>query len=217
MRRDRIKILYEDKFIIIVSKPPKLLTISTDKEKENTMFHKVLLYEKQKNKNNKIFIVHRLDKDTSGLLIFAKDEITKRKLQENWNDVKRYYMALVEGNLKKKQDTIKSYLKETKTFLTYSTKDKSGKLAITRYKVIKESNNYSLLDIEILTGRKNQIRVHMKDINHPIVGDKKYDSKTNILNRLGLHAYKIIFKHPITKKELVIEDKVPIAFVNIFK
>ena len=217
MRRDRIKILYEDKFIIIVSKPPKLLTISTDKEKEKTMYHQVLTYVKQKHKSNKIFIVHRLDKDTSGILIFAKDEITKRKLQENWNEVKRYYIALVEGNLKKTQDTIKSYLKETKTLLTYSTKDKSGKLAITKYKVIKENKNYSLLDIEILTGRKNQIRVHMKDINHPIVGDKKYDSKTNIINRLGLHAYKIVFKHPITKKELVIEDKVPTAFVNIFK
>ena len=113
MRRNRIKILYEDKFIIIVSKPAHLLTISTDKEKENTMFHKLLLYEKQKNNNNKIFVVHRLDKDTSGILIFAKDEITKKKLQENWKDVKRYYIALVEGNLTKKKDTIISYLKET--------------------------------------------------------------------------------------------------------
>ena len=212
MRKDRIKILYEDKSIIVVSKPTHLLTISTENEKERTMFHKVIEYERKKNKNNKIFIVHRLDKDTSGIIVFAKSERVKKILQDNWDKTKRYYMAIVEGIPKEKEKTIKSYLKENSRLMTYSTNEKDGKLAITKYKLIKHSKKYSLLDIEILTGRKNQIRVHMKDINTPIIGDKKYGAKTNPINRLGLHAYKLIFTHPITKQEMEIVDKLPQEF-----
>ena len=215
MRSDRIKILYEDKSIIVVSKPSNLLTISTTNEKDRTMFHKVLEYERKKNKNNKVFIVHRLDKDTSGILVFAKNEKVKKILQNNWNDVKRYYIAIVEGVPSKKQDTIKSYLKETKTLMTYSN-NKDGKLAITKYNVLKSNKKYSLLDIEILTGRKNQIRVHMQDIGHPIIGDKKYSAATNPINRLGLHAYKITLKHPITSEEMTFEDKIPKEFIDLF-
>lgn len=212
MRKDRIKILYEDKSIIVVSKPSHLLTISTENERERTMFHKVIEYERKKNKNNKIFIVHRLDKDTSGIIIFAKNERVKKILQDNWDKTKRYYMAIVEGIPTDKEKTIKSYLKENSRLITYTTTDSDGKLAITKYKLIKHSKKYSLLDIEILTGRKNQIRVHMSDNKTPIIGDKKYGAKTNPINRLGLHAYKIIFTHPITKNEMVIEDKLPLEF-----
>ena len=212
MRKDRIKILYEDKSIIVVSKPTHLLTIATQNEKERTMFHKVIEYERKKNKNNKVFIVHRLDKDTSGIIVFAKSEKIKKILQDNWDKTKRYYMAIVEGIPKEQEKTIKSYLAENSRLITYSTNESKGKLAITKYKLIKHSKKFSLLDIEILTGRKNQIRVHMKDNNTPIVGDKKYGSTTNPMNRLGLHAYKIIFKHPITNKEMVIEDKLPKEF-----
>lgn len=212
MRKDRIKILYEDKSIIVVSKPTHLLTIATQNEKERTMFHKVIEYERKKNKNNKVFIVHRLDKDTSGIIVFAKSERIKKILQDNWDKTKRYYMAIVEGIPKEQEKTIKSYLAENSRLITYSTNESKGKLAITKYKLIKHSKKFSLLDIEILTGRKNQIRVHMKDNNTPIVGDKKYGSTTNHMNRLGLHAYKIIFKHPITNKEMVIEDKLPKEF-----
>ncbi len=212
MRKDRIKILYEDKNIIVVSKPTHLLTIATQNEKERTMFHKVIEYERKKNKNNKVFIVHRLDKDTSGILVFAKSERIKKILQDNWDKTKRYYMAIVEGIPKEQEKTIKSYLAENSRLITYSTNESKGKLAITKYKLIKHSKKFSLLDIEILTGRKNQIRVHMKDNNTPIVGDKKYGSTTNPMNRLGLHAYKIIFNHPITNKEMVIEDKLPKEF-----
>jgi len=213
----KMKILYEDKYIIVVDKPSGILSISTDKEKEKTMFHYVLEYLKKKNKNNKVFIVHRLDKDTSGIMIFAKDMKTKNYFQNNWDKIERKYVTIVEGVVLKEKDEIRSYLKETKTLLTYSSKDKSGKLAITRYKNICENNNYSLLEINILTGRKNQIRVHMKDINHPIIGDKKYGSKTNPINRLGLCANSIKFIHPVTKKEMHIEVAIPSNFLKLFE
>lgn len=215
MKKERLDIIYEDKFIIVVNKPPKLLTVATDKEKERTLFHKVIEYEKKKNKNNKIFIVHRLDQDTSGLVIFAKNEKVKYLLQDNWDSVKRKYIAVVEGKVVKNSETIKSYLKENNRFMTYST-NSDGKLAITKYNLLKMSKSYSLLDIEIYTGRKNQIRVHMNDIGHPIVGDRKYGAKTNPLGRLGLHAYLLEFTHPITKKYLKLESNYPELFINMF-
>lgn len=216
MKKDKIKIIYEDKHIIVVDKPPHLLTIATNNEKEKTMFHKVILYEKQKNKNNKIFVVHRLDKDTSGLLVFAKNELIKNKLQDSWNDTKRGYIAVVEGKVEKKNDTIKSYLIEEKNFITHSTNKEKGKMAITKYRCINKSKAFSLLDIEILTGRKNQIRVHMKEMNHPIIGDKKYGAKTNPLKRLGLHANRLEFYHPVTREYMIFESKVPKEFVSMF-
>lgn len=218
MKKDKINIIYEDKFIIVVNKPAKLLTISTDNEKERTLFHKVISYEKSKNKNNKVFIVHRLDRDTSGLIVFAKNEKVKKILQDNWDkNVKRKYVAVVEGKVQKENGTIKNYLKETSTFMTYSSdKPECGKLAITKYKVLNKSKSYTLVDIEILTGRKNQIRVHMNDMNNPIIGDKKYGAKTNPLNRLGLHAYLLEFKHPVTNQLLTFETNLPTLFLNMF-
>lgn len=211
-KKDKLKILYEDKSIIIISKPSNLLTIGTNKEHNNTLYRKVSEYVKKQHKSNKIFIVHRLDKDTSGIIAFAKTEQVKRVLQRNWDKTKRKYIALVEGKVTK-GDTIKNYLAETKTLKTYITNDKKiGKLAITKYKPIKGNKEYTLLDIEILTGRKNQIRVHMESINHPIVGDKKYNSKKNPIRRMCLHATYLEFIHPITNKRLIIEDKYP----NIF-
>ncbi len=211
-KKDKLKILYEDKSIIIISKPSNLLTIGTNKEHNNTLYRKVSEYVKKQHKSNKIFIVHRLDKDTSGIIVFAKTEPVKRILQRNWDKTKRKYVALVEGKVAK-GDTIKNYLAETKTLKTYITNDKKiGKLAITKYKPIKGNKEYTLLDIEILTGRKNQIRVHMESINHPIVGDKKYNSKKNPIRRMCLHATYLEFIHPITNKRLIIEDKYP----NIF-
>ena len=214
MRKEKISILYEDKDIIIVSKPSNLLTISTDNEKEKTMFHKVIEYERKKNKNNKVFIVHRLDKDTSGIIIFAKNMKAKNYLQENWDKTKRYYIAVLEGKLKEGGEC-KSYLKENKNHIVYSTNEKDGKFAHTKYNILKTNKKYSLVDIEILTGRKNQIRVHMSDIKHPIIGDKKYNSKINPIKRMALHAYKIEFIHPITKKLIIIEDNIPKDFLKL--
>lgn len=215
--QDNIDIIYEDKYIIVVNKPSGLLTISTEKEKEHTLYSIISNCVKEKNKNNKIFIIHRLDKDTSGIIIFAKDEKTKKLYQDNWNNIIKYrgYTAVVEGIPEKQQDTITLYLKENKNLKVYPSKN--GVKAITKYKVTKSNNKYSLLDIEILTGKKNQIRATMEYINHPIVGDIKYSSKDKSLNRLGLHAHKLIIMNPITKKETIFETKMPNSFINITK
>ncbi len=216
-KNDKLKILYEDKTLIVISKPSGLLTIGTNKENNNTLYRKVSEYVKKQHKSNKIFIVHRLDKDTSGIIVFAKTEPVKRILQRNWDKTKRKYIALVEGKINQK-DIIKNYLAETKTLRTYITNDKKiGKLAITKYQPIKSNKEYTLLDIEILTGRKNQIRVHMENINHPIVGDKKYNSKKNPIRRMCLHATYLEFIHPITNKKVIIEDRYPIIFDKLIE
>lgn len=214
---NNIKIVYEDKDIIVVNKPHNLLTISTEKEKEKTLYHLVGNYIKSKNKNAKIFVVHRLDKETSGLVLFAKNERIKLLYQSKWNDIVKYrgYVAVVEGILEKKKDTIKLNLKEENNLKVYVSKD--GKEAITIYNVINENKKYSLLDVEIKTGRKNQIRVSMKHINHPVLGDSKYSSKDNSLKRLALHAYKLILINPINNKELKFEIDIPESFKHITK
>ena len=219
MKKDKLDIIYEDKYIIVVNKPSHLLTISTDNEKEKTLFHKVLMYEKKKNKNNKVFIVHRLDKDTSGLVLFAKDEKIKYKLQNNWDkDTKRSYVTIVHGKTKNKE-VLKSYLAETKTLMVYSTLDKKiGKLAITEYEKLMENKKFTLLKINIKTGRKNQIRVQLSDINNPIVGDKKYsDNKFDPLRRLCLHANYLEIIHPVTNKKMVFETKIPNEFISLME
>ena len=219
MKKDKLDIIYEDKSIIVVNKPSHLLTISTDNEKEKTLFHKVMLYEKRKNKSNKVFIVHRLDKDTSGLVLFAKDEKIKYKLQNNWDkETKRGYVAVVHGKTKDK-DTLKSYLVETKTLLVHSTPDKKlGKLAITEYKRILENKKLTLLKINIKTGRKNQIRVQLADNGNQIVGDKKYgENKFDPLRRLCLHANYLEIVHPVTNKKIVFEIDIPKMFLNLFE
>lgn len=214
---ERIDIIYEDKDIIVVNKPAGLLTVSTDKEKEKTLFHKVYMYIKKKNKNNKVFVVHRLDKDTSGIVLFAKSESIKVKFQNNWDALakERSYIAMVHGDVEQSRGEVISYLKETKTLYTYSTDDhKEGKKAITCYRVVNKTNKYSLMDIMIKTGRKNQIRVHMKDIGHPILGDSKYGIKDNC-KRMYLHAYKLTIINPITNKEMTFETDVPNEFVKL--
>ena len=216
-KKEKLDILYEDKFLLAVNKPYNLLTIGTDKERDNTLYRKVSDYVKKQHKSNKIFVVHRLDKDTSGIVLFAKSQEIKNLLQLTWDNTERKYVALVEGSLKK-GETIKSYLAETKTLYTYSTTNpRLGKLAITKYEPIICSKEYSLLKIHILTGRKNQIRVHMHDINHPIVGDKKYDSKKNPIRRMCLHATFLKFKHPSTGKFIEISSKYPEIFEKLVK
>lgn len=215
-----LDIIYEDDEIIVINKPAGLLSISTDNEKSNTAYHIVMNYLKHNNPNNKIFVVHRLDRDVSGIIIFAKNERIKHLLQNSWNDLVlvRDYVAVVEGNVEKSSDTIKSWLKENSSKIVYSSnKNDDGKEAITHYNKLKSNNKYSLLDIHIYTGRKNQIRVHMKDIGHSIVGDKKYGAKTDPLRRLGLHAPILEFKHPITKKIMHFEVPTPIEFAKLFK
>lgn len=218
-KKDKLNIVYEDKNYIVVDKPSGLLTVSTEKEKENTLFHKVLTYLKQKNKNNKVFIVHRLDKETSGLVLFVKNEKLKNLLQKDWDNLVklREYIAIVEGKPREKEECLKNYLVEDKTLKVHETKNnKIGKLAITKYKVITSIDKYSLLRIEIKTGRKNQIRVQLSNIGNPIIGDKKYNSKSNPIHRMGLHANKLIIINPITKKEMIFETDVPNDFLRLF-
>ena len=210
----KMNIIFENKEILVVDKNPHELTIATEKREKNTLYEQASAYVKKQFPKNKIFIVHRLDKDTSGLVIFAKNTDVKTRLQNNWDNVKREYIAIVEGKMPKKKDTLKSYLAEDKTYRVYSTKDKTkGKLAITEYEVLKENNKYSLLKINIKTGRKNQIRVQLSDIGHPIVGDKKYHN--NDFKRLALHANLIEFTDK--GKEYHFETKYPNEFNKLFK
>ena len=212
----KMHIIYEDKELLVVDKEAKKLTMATEKKESNTLYHEAREYVKKQYPKNKIFIVHRLDKDTSGLVIFAKNEQKKLSLQNNWSKVKREYYCIVEGHLSKKKDTLKSYLIETKTLDIYETKDsKKGKLAITEYEVLKENKNYSLLKISIKTGRRNQIRVQLSSIGHPIVGDKKYSSKSDPIHRLCLHAYLLDFNEK--NKNYHFETKYPKEFARIIK
>lgn len=214
MKKDKLDIVYEDKNIIVINKPAHLLTIATNDEKINTLYHKVYEYEKKKNKNNKVFIVHRLDKDTSGLVLFAKSEKLKHLLQEDWNNLAkiREYYAIVEGNVKKDEERIEEYLKETKTLQTIKTSKEKGKLAITEYKVLKRTNAFSILQVFIETGRKNQIRVALQGINHPIIGDKKYGSTKNPLRRVCLHASRLVLENPLTHEEMEFTSRIPKEF-----
>ena len=210
----KLNIIFEDKNLLIVDKPAKQLTIKTNKQEKNTLYEEASNYVKKKHPKNKVFIVNRLDRDTSGIVVFAKNESLKKELQDRWNDIAiRKYIAIVEGKMTKNRGTYKSYLVEDKFLKTHSTNDrKKGKLAITHYEVINEMNGYSVLDIKIDTGRKNQIRVHLSEDNHPIVGDKKYNARRNPISRLGLHAYYLELKVPEYKESLVLETKLPQVF-----
>ncbi len=203
-------ILFEDDQIIVVNKPSGLLTISTNKEKEKTLYHIVSDYLKSTNKYAKVFIVHRLDKDTSGIVILAKNEKIKNQLQENWNEYVRLreYVAICHGKFKEKTGRIVQKLAETKTNLVYVSKKNDGKEAITNYKVVKENDKYSMLSIEIETGRKNQIRVAMSTLKNPIVGDDKYGFKDKE-SRLYLHANRLKIYYPVIKKDILFETSIP--------
>ena len=211
------EILFEDDHIIVVNKPSGLLTIATAKEKDRTLYHIVREYLVSKDRNARVFIVHRLDKDTSGVVVLAKDEKTKNQLQENWNEYVslREYVAVVHGHLKKDSDRIVQMLSETKTNLVYVSKKEDAKEAITNYKVVKTSDKYSLVSINIETGRKNQIRVAFNSLGNPIVGDKKYGDIKDNENRLYLHANRLKMYYPVIKKDILFETSTPNEFKKI--
>ena len=213
-----LDILYEDDYLIAINKPCGLLSISNEKEKEITAYRMVSDYVKANNKNKYIFVLHRLDQDTSGVLVFAKNEKIRDRMQDNWNTIvkKRGYIAIVDGKLSG-SDTIHTYLLENRQQFVYSSKNKQGKEAITHYSVIKNNNNYSLVQVFIDTGRRNQIRVHLSEKGFPIVGDKKYKCKSNPIKRLCLHANILEFIHPVTKKLVHIESDIPNDFNKIIK
>ena len=211
-----LKIIYEDNDIIVIDKPTKILSISNYKEREETLYRKVSDYLKKE--GNKVFVIHRLDYDTSGVIMFAKNMKIQKLYQDNWNTLakEREYTAIVEGNINDKGH-IESYLKETKTLLVYSSKDKNGSFAITDYVKIKSNNKYSLIKVYILTGRRNQIRCHLSDIGHPIVGDSRYKAKSNPINRLALHASTLKIINPLTNELMIFKSEVPKSFLEIIK
>ncbi|NDP21230.1 MAG: RluA family pseudouridine synthase [Paludibacter sp.] len=216
----KLKVIFEDAYLIVVEKKEGLLTVSTGNSDETTAFSILKEYVKKNSPQNRIFVVHRLDRETSGVIMFAKSKEVQLILQENWHRIitRRVYVALVEGKVEKEQDTIVTWLTENEKSLKIhsSSTDNGGQQAITHYKRIKSNENYSLLEIELETGRKNQIRVHMQEIDHPVVGDKKYGAGTSPIARLGLHARLLAFYHPITTEIVSFETPVPRNFLNIF-
>ena len=213
-------ILFEDEHLIVVNKPAKLLSVANEKEKTRTAYHMVTDYVKSQYIDNRIYVLHRLDRDTSGVLMFARDPETKELFQSRWNEIvtRRGYKALVEGTPCPERGTIRSYLVETKTHMIFSGDPGPGaREAITNYEVVKTGGGYSLLDISIDTGRKNQIRVHMKELGCPIAGDKQYGARTNPIGRLCLHANELSFNHPVTGEPVTFLAKTPRDFNRVFR
>lgn len=215
-----LQIIYEDEYLLVVNKSAGLLTIASSKENHVTAYRQLTEHVKQQHPKNRIFIVHRLDRDTSGIMLFAKTETVKRAFQDNWKQMikKRQYTAVIEGKMQHQEQTMTSWLKETSTHKMYATREKSGgKKAILRVKQRIKSKRYSLVEIELETGRKNQIRAQMEEVNTPIVGDKKYGALTNPIGRLALHANLITFIHPIHHRTLQFTQEVPASFYQLVK
>lgn len=214
-----LDIVYKDQDIIVINKPAGLLTIATDKEKRRTAYSVLSKFVKTESPDNKIFIIHRIDRETSGLLMFARSEKVKQQVQESWNATisQRTYIGVVEGDVAPPGGTRTSWLTESKAFIVYSSqKQGSGKKAVTHYKKVMGNTTLSMLQIHLETGRKHQIRVHMQDLAHPVIGDKKYGSKLNPLGRMGLHAQVLAFVHPTTGKLYSFDTGIPKEFLKLF-
>lgn len=217
-RHPRIKLVYEDDDILVVDKGYGLLSVDTEtskKSKIDTAYSILREYVKSKHPSNKIFIVHRLDRDTSGLMVFAKTIEAKEAMQHNWNNIvlERKYVALLDGEMEKDSGEIRTHLAETSQHEVYSTDDPAeGKLAVTRYKVRRKGKGHTLAEFSLDTGRKNQIRVHARDLGFPITGDKKYGNGAGPLHRLALHAETLRFAHPITRLDMNFTSQVPSQF-----
>ncbi|MBI4372221.1 MAG: RluA family pseudouridine synthase [Candidatus Omnitrophica bacterium] len=217
LREFGIQIVHEDEAVIVIEKPAGLLTVSTEKVREKTAFYQTFEYVRQSAsyKSARIFIVHRLDKEASGLIVFAKNMSAKTWLQLSWKKFEKRYFAVVRGTLKEKSGTISSHLEENKFLSVHSGKPtEKSKLAVTKYMVLKSNGKYSLLEVTLETGRKHQIRVHLADLGHPIVGDERYGSKDKFYGeertkRIALHACYLAFDHPVTKKRVEFKSGLP--------
>jgi RluA family pseudouridine synthase len=213
-----LPILHEDRDILVVEKPSGLLTIGTDRNKSRTAHYLLNDYVRKGDpkSRNRVYVVHRLDKDTSGVLIFAKSEQAKKFLQENWEHTDKRYLAVVHGRVLPKEGKISTYLAENSAQRVYSTPDVAkGKLSHTEYKVLKVAKGLSLVEIHLLTGRKHQIRVHFAEKGHPIAGDRKYGDGNLVSKRLALHAQLISFIHPFSKKQMIFDTGMPEDFVRL--
>ena len=213
-----LTVLYEDRDIVVVEKPSGLLSIGTDRDKSRTVHSILNEYVRKGNPHsrNRVYIVHRLDRETSGILILAKSEQVKTFLQGHWQETDKRYLTVVHGTLAPKTGTISSYLAENSAFTVYSTPDPTqGKLSHTEYTVLKETRGLSLLEIHLLTGRKHQIRVHLSERGHPVVGDRKYGQGNDAYTTLALHARSISFTHPVGGKRLTFETSIPVFFTRL--
>jgi 23S rRNA pseudouridine1911/1915/1917 synthase len=215
-----IKIVFEDNYIIVIEKAAGLLSIATSGEKERTAYHILSKYVKSTDPRNHIFVLHRLDRETSGVMMFAKDQAIQKTMQNNWRELvmQRTYSVIVEGKVLQPEGSIKSQLVESKAMKIHSLHDtEEGQLAVTYYKLIEQYKGYALMEVTLETGRKNQIRVHMEELGNPVTGDKKYGAQTNPLQRLGLHASLLVFRHPVTREVLRFESALPKNFVRFIK
>lgn len=215
----QLKILFEDDSVIVVEKASGLLSMSTGKDRKKTAYRLLSDYVKKNAPHNHIFILHRLDRDTSGIMMFAKKRQVQEILQQNWENMvlERKYVAVVEGELKQDSGTLKSYIAENSAFIVHAATADEGKLAITHFRAVKTNHFYTLVELELETGRKNQIRVHMQEYGYPVAGDKKYGAKTNPIRRLALHAFKLRFIHPVSHQEMDFETPFPGRFQALVK
>lgn len=215
-----VVIHYEDAHILVVEKPHGLLTIATERGTETTLYSKLTEYVRKgiAKSRNRIFVVHRLDRDASGVLVFAKTFDAKAALQAAWEHAQKRYLAVVHGRMPESSGVIESYLIENKAQIVRSTKDeKRGKLSRTAYRVIEASGGRSALDIDLITGRKHQIRVHLAELGRPIVGDKKYGAGNDRERRLALHAKSLVFEHPATRHRVEFEIESPEFFKRLMR
>ena len=209
-----LKILYEDAYIIVVEKKEGLLSVATERQKERTAQHILMDYVKRKNRANRIYVIHRLDRETSGIMMYAKDVKTQHTFRDDWHNIvtDRRYVAIVKGEMEEDSGTIRSWLTDRTLYVSSSPVDDGGKYAVTHYQTIKRANGYSLLEVRLETGRKNQIRAHALSVGHPVVGDARYGCEEDPLGRLALHAFKLCFTHPVTKEYMEFETPYPQSF-----
>ena len=217
-RHPRVKLVYEDDDVIVINKGYGILSVRTNPMKrEECAYDIVRDYIKDVNPRNRLYVVHRLDRDTSGLMMFAKTEESQQVLRHNWNNMilERLYVAVLEGYLEEDKGYVKSRLAENSQFVVYSTDvPGEGRLAVTHYEVMERGHGYTLAQFSLDTGRKNQIRVHASDLGHPIAGDRKYGASTSPIHRLALHAMTLRFAHPVTRKDMNFQTPIPAAFIG---
>ncbi len=213
-----LRIVHEDAHLIVTEKKPQFLSVGTDKEKHKTAYHQLLQHLRQRDAAAELYIVHRLDYGTSGLLMFAKSREAQELLKEMFatRRIERHYRAVIQGHMRPEEGTLEDHLAESQTLRVYVTRDKKkGKHAVTHYKTLQKGKTCSLLDIRLGTGRRGQIRVQLAHRGHPIAGDHEHGSELKPLDRLCLHACKLEFEHPISRKSVVVESKMPDAFYGI--
>jgi 23S rRNA pseudouridine1911/1915/1917 synthase len=214
-----LQIVYEDRYLIVVHKAEGLLSVNTERQKERTAYSILTEYVQRSGRQRRLFIVHRLDRETSGLMMFAKDEQTQHALRDNWKTLvtDRRYVALVHGEMERDEGMVHSWLTDRTLYVSSSPYDDGGREAVTYYRTIKRGNGYSLVELKLDTGRKHQIRVHMQDIGHPVVGDARYgrEDAPNPVGRLALHAFKLCFRHPVTAENMQFETPYPMSFKRV--